>query len=130
MIFRRPRLALSNEGYRRWLRAQRPPMVWFLGLSEIEQEQLALLGDEHAQDLAIAMGYAIQDPQAADAGVSAAGGDLAAEETLARRLASGLAERLLAKRATPRPVTADARRTPSDAGRALFGRQPDGERVT
>ena len=44
--------ALTNEAYSAWLRAWQPPLQWFLSLSEIEQEQLATLGDQRAADLA------------------------------------------------------------------------------
>lgn len=90
MIFRRrkPAPELTSDGYRRWLRAQRPPLPWFLDLSELEQETLAQLGDEQLQDFAIAIGYAVRDPDAADQGVAAAAGDADAEASLAVRLAS------------------------------------------
>lgn len=39
---------LSNAGYMRYLRAQgKPELGWFLGLSELEQETLARIGDEY-----------------------------------------------------------------------------------
>jgi hypothetical protein len=40
---------LTNAGYQRWLRAQRPPLVMFLRLSELEQEALAGMGDDYVQ---------------------------------------------------------------------------------
>lgn len=43
---------LTVESYRRWLRAQRPDMRLFLGLSELEQETLAILGDEYVLGMA------------------------------------------------------------------------------
>ena len=105
-MFRRKKAPeLTNDAYRRWLRAQRPPLALFLGLSELEQEALAELGDEHAADFAVAVGYAVADPQAADAGVSAAQGDAAGDESLALRLAEGLAQKL-AGRTPPPPVPA------------------------
>ena len=85
---------LTNEGYERWLRAQRPPFEWFLLLSQVEQEQLAVLGDVHVQDLAVALAYAIRDPEAADAGIGALAGDVDSEATLASRLAQGFAQKL------------------------------------
>ena len=38
---------VTNEAYARWLRAQRPPWLWFLDRSVLEQEQLACLGDTY-----------------------------------------------------------------------------------
>ena len=90
MFFRRkpapepPAVDVTNDAFRRWLRAHRPPLLWFLGLSEDEQETLALIGDEHAQQTAIDFGYAIADPQLAEAGIGAAEGDGDAEEALLR----------------------------------------------
>lgn len=96
--------SVTNEAYRRWLRAWRPPFAWFLGLPDADQEQLAILGDERSQDLAVAVGYAVADPSLADAGLAAAAGDAAGEEQLALRLAAGLAERLAKPAAPPKPV--------------------------
>lgn len=49
-------LDLTNDAYRRWLRAQRPPSDLlgrsFLALSELEQEALANLGDEYVDGVA------------------------------------------------------------------------------
>lgn len=148
MFFRRktPAPELTNEAYARWLRAQRPPFAMFLGMSELEQEALARLGDESLQDFAVAIGYAVADPRAADAGISAAQGDTGAEETLARRLAAAFAAKLTAK-APPPPAPAGTptsmpRETLAGFGErrveehkrangrpvapTLFGRQPDG----
>lgn len=94
MFSRKSPPELTNEGYARWLRAQRPPLPWFLALSVLEQETLAGLGDEYLQDFAVAVGYAVTDPQAADDGISAAGGDTQAEESLLRRLAAGFVQKI------------------------------------
>jgi len=135
---------LTNEAYERWLRAQRPPFDWFLALSEVEQEQLAMMGDANVQDVVVAMGYAIRDPEAADAGMSAAEGDTDAEATLATRLAQGFASKLLqmqrAERAaqTPQEPPLPSARTMSGFGERrqqeetqraeprLFGVEADG----
>lgn len=78
---------LDEESYARWLCAGRPqPVTWFLGLTAEQQEALAQLGDEYAQETAVAIGYAVRDPEAAKAGM-APGDDLDAEETLVRRKA-------------------------------------------
>ena len=114
MFFKKRLPDLTNEAYERWLRAQRPPFEWFLRLSEVEQEQLAMLGDAHAQDFAVASGYAMQDPEAADAGISAMQGDSDAEETLARKLAQGFASKLMQMQ--PAPQTRPDRPQPSMAG--------------
>jgi hypothetical protein len=147
MIFRRkkaPAPELTNEAHARWLRAGRPPYTLFLGLSEIEQEALAQIGDDYDTDRAIALAYAIADPRAADDGVSAVQGDAGAEESLARRLAEGLIGKLYASKGPSAPQTPpDApksmpreslagfgeRRTETHtddrAKPPLFGRQPD-----
>lgn len=142
MIFRRKKAPeLTNEAHARWLRAGRPPYTLFLGLSEIEQEALAQIGDEHDTDRAIALGFAIADPQAADAGVSAVQGDAGAEESLARRLAEGLIGKLATPtrpQASPDAPTSMPREslagfgerrtethTDNRAKPSLFGRAPD-----
>jgi hypothetical protein len=90
---RRPIPELTNDAHARWLRAGRPPYELFLGLSVLEQEQLALIGDEVTADRAIALGYAIRDPRAAELGV-AAPTDAGAEERLATQLAASVLGRL------------------------------------
>lgn len=88
----------TTAGYRRWLRAQRPPWAVFFALSEVEQEALAQLGDEYSTDIVLAVGHCVRDPEAAAAGIDMAAGGTAGEETLARRLADELAVRIQAKR--------------------------------
>ncbi len=90
-----PPPVLTNETYSRWLRAQQPPWGWFLGVSELEQEQLALLGDEYVRDIAVAIGYAVADPKGAEAGAAAVAGDMQGEELLAKRVANDLLQKLL-----------------------------------
>jgi hypothetical protein len=141
--FRRdPVPTVTNDSYRRWLRAHRPPWGWFLRLSDLEQEQLALIGDEQFQDLAVAIGYAVADPRAADAGIAAAQGDTAAEETLAKQVAASLIQRLVARPAATAAPIATARESlggfgdrrqnrlreavaARTEGRRFFGRAPD-----
>jgi hypothetical protein len=106
MFFRRrptpPTVTVTNESFRRWLRAYRPPWAWFLGLSELEQEQLAMIGDEHSQDVLLALGHAIADPSLAEAGVAASRGDARGEEALVRRIAESFATAIAAR--TPAPA--------------------------
>lgn len=124
---------VTNAAYGRWLRAQRPPWLWFLGLSELEQEQVALLGDLHSRDLALAIGYAVRDPQLAEAGSAAAGGDVSGEETLARQVAGNLVRRILARdsgrAAAPKATmagfgerSAAAAKAARNGGRSFLGR--------
>lgn len=46
---KRPReVELTEEAYSRWLMAGQPqPIVWFLGLPDLEQSALADVGREH-----------------------------------------------------------------------------------
>ena len=95
---------VTQDVYSRWLRACRPPLSWFLRLSDMEQEHLAVIGEEYTQDTVIAIGYAVADPSTAEASVGAAEGDLDSEETLVRQLATGVAQHLLqGKPPTTRP---------------------------
>jgi hypothetical protein len=81
-----PKVKLTNLAYGRWLRANKPPMDWFLAMTEDEQEQLAIIGDEFTQDMCIAMGYACKDPQAAEAGIDAMSGEQSGEDSLLRMI--------------------------------------------
>jgi len=85
---------VTNASYARWLRAGRPPFEFFLGLSDLEQECLAGIGDEFVQDICVAIGYGVADPQAADAAISAVD-DPAEEEALLRQMVAGAARRSL-----------------------------------
>ena len=82
---------VTNEIYSQWLRAQRPPFEFFLGLSSLERDQLALMGEEYVQDVAIALGLAMKHPEDAADGVAALRGDENGEASLALRLAQNLA---------------------------------------
>jgi len=109
MFFRTPPPPeLTNAGYSRWLRAQRPPLQWFLGLSALEQEALACIGDAHVEEEIEALALALANPRALEAGIevrAAAAGDAAVEESLARRLAAGMASKIQEfTRATAAPV--------------------------
>ena len=141
--FRRKLPEVTNESYSRWLRAHRPPWLMFLGLPVLQQEQLALLGDQFTNDVAIAFGYANVNPQLAEAGVAAAHGDPEGEETLARQVAVNLASKILGRMppkaasrfAGPAETMAGfgerrngadrAMQTSKDAARQFLGRRPD-----
>lgn len=147
MIFRRrraPRPELTNDAFRRWLRAWRPPLEFFLGLSEIEQEQLAMMGDAYSQELLIGVGYAVRDPVVAEAGAQAISGAPAGEETLVRKLVEGFVAGITSgkgrsapqdrPRAAPPTMAGFGSRNGSgshqddhaDPGGGLFGKPPDG----
>ena len=143
MIFRRRTApTVTNDAYRRWLRAARPSWAWFFGLTELEQEQLALLGDEHTQDLVISLAYAIQDPALADASIGVGQGDPRGVGALAKRMVEGLATRILARQDAPQTPRKPSMPTATLAGLGarkstsaapkrrpaeLFGRQADKE---
>lgn len=133
-----PTVDLTGEAYRYWLRAGRPDFHWFLAQDAIVQESLAQIGDEFLADVAIAIGYAVADPELADAG-SAAVTDTDAEEQLIRRVAAGAAARLAGDQSGPPPIThgglSSRRRAQAaedqlgkDSGRRLLGRAPDAVR--
>lgn len=92
---RKPKpVELTTEAYQRWLRAQRPPeFKWFLGQPVIVQEAMAEKGDEYATDMILALAYAIQNPQAAEAGIDAAA-NVQSEEQLVAALAQQFASKL------------------------------------
>ena len=121
MFQRKRKVALTNDVYSRWLRAQRPPMDLFCGLTQIEQEQLAMLGDEYVQDVCVALGYANQHPRAAEAGLDQERGGSDGEAQLAAQLAKNIAAKILTQAA---PKQAVAMPMPSGR-RTLFGQRAD-----
>lgn len=149
MLFRRKTSKapeLTADGYSRWLRAGRPPFAFFAGLSELEQEALANIGDGIEQDRIEALALALTHPQALASGAEArdaAAGDAAAEESLALKLAAGLVQKIGsgAKSRAPEPPAAPAKPKPTLAGVGerkvedvrdvrkgepkLWGREPD-----
>jgi len=70
MFFRRkqPPQDITASAYTRWLRAGRPPFDDFLRMTEEDQEGLASIGDEHTQDVCIALATALTSPHALLAG--------------------------------------------------------------
>lgn len=142
MFKRKAQLQLTNDAYSRWLRALRPPLEFFLQRSELEQEQLAIQGDEYMEDIALAVGQAVSNPQASDAHLRAHRGDPAGDIKLAQMMAENVAARIVgAQQGTmPRHSKPDAptmagfgkRKHESakvagqreDLGTELFGQQP------
>lgn len=121
MFNRKRKVALTNDTFSRWLRAQRPPMDLFCGMSDIEQEQLAMLGDEYVQDVCVALGYANQHPRAAEAGLDQERGGSEGEAQLAAQLAKNIAAKILTQ-AAPKPHAM----APKTVGRrTLFGQRAD-----
>ena len=112
------RVKLTNEVFARWLRAHRPPMDLFCGLGETEQEQLAMLGDEYAQDMCVAVGYSVANPQIADANSAHARGGMEGEAKMAEALAKNIAARILMQ--GQQQVAARATQ-----GRTFFGQEAD-----
>lgn len=106
---RRVEVDLDADGYRRWLRAQRPPLPWFLGLPANQQEALAAIGDDHVQELlqglAVAIGAAVADPVLADASVQAKAGGPGADDNFLQQLALATARKLGAAPARATPAT-------------------------
>lgn len=98
-------LDLTSDAHARWLRAGRPPYGTFLALSEMEQEALARIGDDFREDFILSIGYAVQNPSAADEGIAASNGDLSAEVGLARKLAEGLVHKLEGTQQAQQPKT-------------------------
>lgn len=144
--WRRPTVDVTNEAFSQWLRAQRPPWAWFLALSELEREQLALLGDEYVRDVIVSLGYAVADPTLAEASVELESGRGSGDAVFAQRLAEKLARRIAETRrnggSEPHTTRSDApegfagfgrRRAGADTeppegrspGAAFFGRPPD-----
>ena len=98
-----PEVELTTEAYGWWLRAQRPPLIWFLGQSKADQENMAEMGQEYTEDICVALGYAIANPRAAEAGLD---GDTnpEAEEQLVRQLVTGFAEAIQGREVAPQSM--------------------------
>jgi len=95
-------------------------MDLFCSLNEIEQEQLAMLGDEYVQDCCVAVGYTVQHPREAEAGLDQQRGGSDGEADLAAQLAKSIAAKILTKAAAQRAPT------PQPTGRrTLFGQRAD-----
>lgn len=103
-----PEIELTSEGYRRWLRAQRPPFTWFLALPEDQQEALAAVGDEQTQEFLLGMAATILRPEAAAAALSGQqvmtqAGPTDQEAELVAATAAAAARRLLDASQPPAP---------------------------
>jgi len=88
-----------------------------LAQAEDVQETLAKLGDDYIQDVAIAIGYACQDPALAEAGIE---DDSESDEVIAKRAAQAVVARLLGQRqaADVGPGTRPAAKRETFAGQA------------
>lgn len=114
-LFSRPTvLSLTDESYMRWLRARSPqPIGFFLDLEEVEQEALALLGDAYTQDVCLGIGFAVNDPIGAQAGLEEPAGPGDSQDPLLR-----LAQQAARKaRSTPESVLT----TPATRGAPTMG---------
>lgn len=121
-----PVVDLTNDAYARWLRAQRPPLTWFLARTEDEQEAMAAMGDQHLQDLCIGIGYAVRDPQAAESAVGMAAGSQDAEVSLVQQLAAKVIAKMVQPQqsAPPQPPQANGHYIPPKM--RPTGRKPEG----
>lgn len=119
-----PEVALTNEAYARWLRACRPPLPWFLSATELEQEQMALIGDQHVETLGAAVGIALAGIGEDSIGIAQeaqlqAATDRAVADITSQSLSMG-------GRKKRQEAAAQERQQQKDRARSLLGRQPDG----
>jgi len=137
-----PPPVLTNEAYERWLQAMRPqPLQWFLNLDESDQTALATLGTEYSQDICLGIGYAVADPDLAEAGLDAADNP-ESESKLLERLVAGFTEKILDQQQITESLSgsnmasmggvtqrkkerAKEEQEIKNKGRALMGRIPD-----
>lgn len=120
-MFRRkkpPVVDLTNEAYGQWIRAQRPPFLWFMAQTREDREAMALIGDGLTKDFATAIGYAVAYPEAADAGRRALEGDVDAEVELVEMIAQRTMQKILASapQRAPQPPAAAPKRAPMRMG--------------
>lgn len=128
------------NAYERWVRAHKPPFDWFMRQTEEVQQALAEVGHAYDEDICIGIGYAVQSPQVAEAGLDATTNS-ESEMTLLEQivgLATSKARSAPAQPASPtmggigerRKQAESERRESIDQGRSLFGRKPDSARET
>ena len=116
-LFRRkkpPVADLTNEAFGQWIRAQRPPFQWFMAQTREDREAMAMLGDEYAVSMAVQIGYAVANPEAADATQKAIGGNSDGEADLVEMLARKAVQKILAS--APQPAAAAPKRPPMRMG--------------
>jgi len=98
-------LALDNDSLDRAIRAGvQFPFEWFLSQSPEVQETIAARRDYWLEDLVVAAGYAILDPERTRLALEAEDGDENAEAALAVLNAKALAEAMGRRAATERPT--------------------------
>lgn len=135
-------LEMDLDDYKLWLVAGRPPFRWFMQQPADVRAALAAVGQEHHEQVALLHGYAVRDPEAAEAATAPADSE-AADAVVAERLAGELVRAMLGRDA-PKPAAAPERPQESFAGlggrrtigglavrggrvgRRLFGQAPDG----
>lgn len=84
-------IEVGRDVWRQWLRAGRPPLPWFAAQPASVREALAEDGDDYARDVAAAVGWAVRDPEAAQAVASPDDDD--GEARLLDRIATVAAQR-------------------------------------
>jgi len=120
-MFRRkkpPVVDLTNEAFGQWIRAQRPPFLWFMAQTREDREAMAMLGDEYAVSMAVQIGYAVANPEAADATQEATAGNVEGEAALVEMLARRAVQKILASapQRAPQPPAAAPKRAPMRMG--------------
>jgi hypothetical protein len=101
-------------------------VAWFLGLTGLEQEALAKIGDEYQQDICVGIGYAVLNPQAADAGLDAETNP-ASETALLRQMLESPATMggITQRQQEADTETERATQSGKDVRRSFLGREPD-----
>lgn len=157
-MFRRkqpPTVELDADGYRRWIRAGRPPFEWFLSREPVVQETLAAIGDEERErervDLASLLALAVRAPDRFESAVAEVDGDPEAESAGLLGIIQEFARAVAAPRSAPTASPKPPEKPPQFAGSggsvestiverrpveervaavsAILGRQPDGASV-
>jgi len=119
-LFKRDRYpTITNEAYARWLRALRPSWLWFFDRTELEQEQLATLGDDYVAGCM---------EQGAEVGREEAGPAQTDEEATVRRVALAAVRQMLGgTHGAPaqRPAAATQAPQKSNGDAVLMGRKAE-----
>lgn len=108
------KVEVTNETYGLWLRAQRPPWEFFFGLTQLEQEALASIGDDHMEEMSYSLSLMLTNTQAYQTGRALMQQDPEAEASAALAAAQRLASNL---------TTATAEQGASNEGMAGIGQK-------
>lgn len=116
---------LTKESYLYWLKANKPPLEWFLSLPMDQQAALASIGEEFTRTNWLDLAYCIKDPEAVDAVLSM--DEAKQEEILIERMARSVVSAAVQSLAPKN--TDEVRKTLSGFGKTKEVLQPKNQKM-